>query len=209
MRRHARLNKLEQLATLVAPPKGAPSRDPFRDVTDEGWLAHFDAWGRDGFFDKEPDFPVALAWYRAALQTTVDTPAPDFESELADRPEERLRRWRHYGRAKQVARAWFWLADMYVRRLHGEPPVTETEFVQLAAWFEANATQLHQLSMPTQRLDLGNDKRTDTANLRHRIWHGPRAYGAGQLAEDLRQIKARYGERCAALKAGVATGASA
>lgn len=55
-----RLARLEDRAVEHAPPP-RPPRD------EEDFLVVFEHWGAEGHFDREPDFPKALALYRAAL----------------------------------------------------------------------------------------------------------------------------------------------
>ena len=59
MNMRKRLDRLEANARLRLPKEKA---DWF---TDEEWLAMYEKWGREGNFDREPDFPVALAWDKA------------------------------------------------------------------------------------------------------------------------------------------------
>ena len=63
----------------------------------------------------------------------------------------------------------------------------------MGAWFRTHEARLYDLSAPSQLLDLGGGRRTSTANVRYQLAQGPRATGAGELAEDLRQVRAKYG----------------
>src|SRR5262249_6493796 len=79
------------------------SLDDFLDrLTDLDWLTLFEQWEREGAFDGEPDFPVALDADRDALEQAAaltdppfDPPA-DFMPALADRPHLRLINWNVY-----------------------------------------------------------------------------------------------------------------
>jgi tetratricopeptide (TPR) repeat protein len=167
------------------------------ELTDEDWLEAFAAWGRHGYFEREADFPAALAAYRQALAETARAdppfyPPPDFLPQLS--PGRRRLRWRRAHHFPQVEAAWNWLAEMHNRRTDNLPPVTEAEFAHLARWFDENAERLKQSAAPSHLLDLGDGNRVALADLRSRIGKGPRALGAGQLAEDLRKLRARYGD---------------
>ena len=76
----------------------------------------------------------------------------------------------------------------------GVPLVTEAEFAELAEWFHENRSRLYQESLPSQLLDVGDGEKTSVADLRASAWNGPRAHGAGKLAEQLRGLKARFGD---------------
>jgi hypothetical protein len=196
MRLRSRLKKLQVIAAKIRPP------NELRGLSDEQWLTHFKAWDGEGLFDTEPDFPVALAWYDEALATTFDEPPATFEPLLAEQPTLRLEHWCSYGRAKAIDNAWLWLSEMLERVIQRKPPVTEAEFKVLAAWFEAHDSDLYQLSLPSQLLNLGNGKRTCIGNLRYGIRSGPRALGAGEVVEELRTVKECYGEQCERLMTG-------
>ncbi len=185
-----RLERLEGSCKLPASKSGAA-------FTDEDWLACFADLGLHGFFAGEPDFPTALAWYREAIEDARRKnppfdPPPDFQPHM-DEKRRRLewRRTRHY---PDVQGACLWLLEM-TRRVHdGKPSVTEAEFYELASWFNANDARLYRDSPPSQLLDLGDGRQTSNANIRWAISKGPRAIGAGEVAEQLRLLRARYGE---------------
>jgi hypothetical protein len=170
------------------------------NYTDEDWLELFAEWGRAGAFAAEPDFPVALAFYRDALARAkaqadppFDPPA-DFMPNMADMPDARLLNWRTRWRFPDVNAGWWWLSEMYDRVISGRPPVTEAEFGELGDWFAANDNRLYELSLPSQILDLGGGRKTSSANLRWGLTGGSRAKGAGKVAEDLRRLRTVYGE---------------
>jgi hypothetical protein len=168
-------------------------------MDEEGWLAAFEAWGRQGYFASEPDFAAALAGYRDALrraETRADPPweAPaEFMAHLAGRPDLRRHHWRSGDRFPELHAAWEWLAELACRVKDGVPPVSEAEFAQLAAWFGANDTRLYHGSLPSQCLELGDGRQTSNANLRYGLSKGPRQLGAGEVAADVRRLRARYG----------------
>jgi hypothetical protein len=51
--------------------------------------------------------------------------------------------WRHKGRFPKLHEAWDWLGEMLERNVAGVPPVGESEFADLAEWFEANRERLY------------------------------------------------------------------
>jgi hypothetical protein len=165
-------------------------------LSEEQWLEEFAAWGRQGLFAAEPDFPRALEEYRQALaaaQAQADPPwlpPDDFLPGLADLPHLRLGNWRDRTRFPAVWAGWSWLAEILDRVREGVPPVTEAEFAELAGWFHANDAWLYQRSLPSQLLD---SEQVCVGYLRYGVAQGPRASGAGALAEQLRRLKARYG----------------
>jgi hypothetical protein len=192
---HTRLKRLEVKARRV-PPAAA---DRWDDPSEEDWLELFEAWGQQGHFQKEPDFPTALAFYREALQRAMmqtdppfDAPA-DFMPTLTDLPALRRLNWRNQVRFPDVHAGWDWLMEMLRREQEGIPPVSAAEFEELAHWFEANESRLYQISSPAYSLDVGEGRAISLANLRYGLRQGVRASGAGELAEDLRRLRARYG----------------
>jgi hypothetical protein len=214
-----RVKRLENLA------KRGPEEKRSDPLTEEGWLERFESWGREGFFDREPDYPQALAFYRAAVQNAkaqADLPWDPPEDFLprAEAPY-RLFEWRHgsafrrvdaddnilpegtdvdgglirrFDRFPEVQQGWYWLAGMVKRRTDGVPPVTVAEFEKLASWFVANLDRLTALSRPSCLLEVGNGRKDSVINLRCKLDRGPRAWDAGVVAEQLRQVRTRYGE---------------
>ena len=82
---------------------------------------------------------------------------------------------------------------MLTRVVEGIPPVSETEFAELAAWFADHDAGLFAASHPSELLDVGGGRRVSCANVRYALAKGPRADGAGRVAEDVRQLRARHG----------------
>jgi hypothetical protein len=187
-----RLAQLEDQARSRPRPVTPP-------LDEDGWLATFERLGGRGTFDAEPDFPTALAYYRDALARAHASIDPPFDPPADFRPDDRLpfirlECWRTPSRFPDVCAGLEWLSEMLSRVTRGVPPVTEAEFHELAAWFRANDDRLHRLSLPTELLVVGSDRRTWCSNIRFFVTRGPRVEGAGQVAEDIRQLKARYPE---------------
>jgi hypothetical protein len=111
----------------------------------------------------------------------------------ADQPDLRRRNWRDGVRFPELHAAWLWLAEMARRVRDGVPPISEAEFAELAAWFWSNDARLFYPSLPSQLLELGDGRQTSNANVRHGLRKGPRVLGAGAVAEDVRRLRARYG----------------
>src|SRR5215831_15187995 len=90
-------------------------------LTEEGWLSLFEAWGREGHFSREPEFPEALAAYRAAVEQAQAgsdppfDPPPDFMPNTRDLPHLRLLNWRTQYRFPDVCRGLTWLFEMLER----------------------------------------------------------------------------------------------
>jgi hypothetical protein len=117
----------QRVASLTKRAKQLPQpATPEPDA--DAWLAWFEAWGRDGYFDNEPDFPLALGTYRQALADAKGSVDQGLNRDLLGLPA--------------VFRAWKWLAGMLRRRQRGEAPVTMREFDELAVWFERNAERM-------------------------------------------------------------------
>jgi hypothetical protein len=195
MTMRTRLKRLETAARRIP-----PARDHSDNRDDEDWLELFAVWGQDGRFDHEPDFPTALAFYQDAIQRAQAQtdppfdPPPDFLPNLRDAPHVRRRAWRNHGRFPEVYEGWDWLAAILLRVLDGVPPVSTAEFEELARWFSANEARLYQLSAPSYSLDVGAGRTLLLANLRYELRKGVRTSGSGQLAEDLRRLRTRFGE---------------
>jgi hypothetical protein len=216
----SRSQRREDLAQRAAPQENRPGQ-----ITEDEWLGLFESWGRQGWFDSEPDFPTALTFYRAALQKAQAQADPPWEPPVDFMPgaEEHRRRfeWRHGGvyqrvdadgnvlpegtdvkrglfrrcnRFPEVEQGWAWLVGMTQRRVKGVPPVTLAEFDELACWFEANREPLTALSRPSYLLEVGDGKTESVSNLCSKLEEGPRGWEAGEVAEQIRRLRARYGE---------------
>lgn len=107
----SRLNKLEKRVAEVVP------RDcDWRPRTAGDWLYCYEYFGRDGLFDGEPDFPIALDAFRR-----------DVESGATD---------------VGASTAWRWLGEMFDRVNQGKPPIRECEFHELAGWLRENESTM-------------------------------------------------------------------
>jgi hypothetical protein len=194
MRLRGRVTRLERAAR-----RSTSAVDALNWLAEEGWLEHFEALGRAGVFAREPDFPQALETYRAALRRAAAQTDPPFEPpadflpQLKDQPGLRLLQWRGPSRFPEVQVSWEWLAEMLDRMAGRRPPLTEAEYADLAAWFSDNAGRLDRASRPAGLLDLGGGRTAVLANLRYRLPRGARVVGAGELAEDIRRLRSRYG----------------
>jgi hypothetical protein len=217
----SRSQRREDLAQRAAPQENSPGH-----ITEEEWLSLFESWGREGFFDSEPDFPTALMFYRAALQKAKAQADPPWDPPDDFMPgEEGHRRrfeWRHGGvyqrvgadgnllpegtgvnrglfrrfsRFPEVEQGWQWLTGMTQRRAQSVPPLTLAEFEELACWFEVNRERLTALSRPSYLLEVGDGKTDSVSNLCSKLDEGPRGWEAGEVAEQIRRLRARYGEQ--------------
>jgi hypothetical protein len=190
-----RLKRLEDKARRVP----ASAEDPWDDLGDEEWLELFAAWGKEGHFAAEPDFTTALDFYRDALDRAkmqsdpLFDPPPDFMPNLSDSHHLRVLNWRSKVRFPDVHAGWDWLAEMLRRVQEGIPPVSAAEFRELADWFQANEARLYQLSASSYVLEVDTGRTVALTNLRYGLRQGVQAWGAGELAEDLRQVRMRYG----------------
>jgi hypothetical protein len=96
-----RLKPLEKLAKRAAQEE---NHQGYR--TDEEWLAEFESRGREGFFNSEPDFAKALAFYRDALRkakSQVDPPWDPPEDFMAGTARHRrLCEWRQGSEFRRV-----------------------------------------------------------------------------------------------------------
>jgi hypothetical protein len=190
-----------RVARLEGAARQAAATGPAEDgLTDEEWLAQFEAYGREGCFAAEPDFPAALAAYRRALEQAASQADPPFDPPagflpaLTDLPHLRLRNWRNPSRFPAVHAAWDGLAEMLGRVWQGTPPLTEAEFDELAAWFGGNQERLYRRWGPDGLIELGDGRRVSVSNIRYGLQGGPRVSGAGELAEDVRRLRALLSE---------------
>jgi hypothetical protein len=187
----SRLVRLQQ--TVVEDHQQAAALYP---LSPEQWLQRFLDWDAQGVFDHEPDFPLALAFFRSALEHAQAQaklpfdPSADSLRDNADLPHLRLLQRSNQVRFPAVQEGLDWLIEMAYRAQFGIPPLTEAEFRDLATWFEANCDRLRPLAGPSEVLLVGEGKRDSLANLRYRLRQGPRACGAGIFAQKLRWLRA-------------------
>lgn len=186
----SRLVRLQSQVTARPQPDDEP-----RDEDD--WLAVFEKLGRDGVFKAEPDFPLALACFRDALKRAKVSTDPPFDPppgfrEVEHHPDLRRQFWRSKERFPDLCEGLTWLGEILNRVCDSIPPVTEGEFQELAKWFQANDSRLCQL-FPIQLVDLNSGRCTSFISIRYFLARGPRVDGAGRLAEEIRQLRRRYG----------------
>ena len=167
----------EQLRDAFASGEWQGEKDPEGgDWSDEQYLQAFAAWGRLGCFAREPDFPAALENYRKAIsQAKAELSKPL----LSGSPDY----------SADMRRGWWWLMGMLGRLRTGILPVTEVEYRELVLWFLDNGNRLTELFKPSGLLDLGNGQWLSVANLEWNVQKGPRAYHAGEAAENLRRLR--------------------
>jgi hypothetical protein len=96
-------------------------------------------------------------------------------------------------RFPDVPVAYEWLMEILWRVQRGILPVTKSEFAEWGAWFEANAERLERLADSSGLFDVGAvaGRAAGMSGLRCGTDRGPR--GAGEVAEDIRQLRAQYG----------------
>jgi hypothetical protein len=140
-----------------------------RPETDAEWLAYIEELAGRGFFAREPDFPVALAIYRAAVEAA--------------------------GPGAKYLKEWEWIAEMALRIYGGKPAVTEVEYRELEQWFHQNADRVPV----NECLDLGGGRRVDRTYLRWKLKSGPRGGEATETVEYLRALRTVLGERRSAM----------
>jgi hypothetical protein len=187
-RRGSLVTRLGRLEGRPAAPR--PAEPDRRD--EAGWLAAFERLGREGYMDAEPDFPAALAEMRDALARARASTDPPFDPPsgfMPGHPNPHLRAecWRSAARFPELSAAMDWLFEMVGRVAEGEPPVSEAEFAELAAWFAAHDAEIAKV----EPLEAGGGHRVWCASVRDDLARGPRAIGSGRVAEDVRRLKAR------------------
>ena len=147
-----RLEKLE--AGLPLPPAGSPY-----------WLRAFEVIGAElGLTTREPDFPAALAAYRAQR--------PPYGTEEAGLLHDHL-------------------LELGQRALDGVPPCSAAVFADLAVWLVEHGGSLPTVNGWKKDLDLGDGTTTTLSGLTWRVARGAAAEGSGRLAETIRRFKAR------------------
>jgi hypothetical protein len=154
--RLARINTLEAIAAACPPPVRRPE-------TDAEWLAYIEELAGRGFFDREPDFPVALEIYRAAVEAA--------------------------GPGARYLKEWEWIAEMALRIYGGKPAVTEVEYREQEQWFRDNEHRIPD----DQPVDLGGGRRVSRSYVRCKLESGPRGREVTQVVEDLRALRAVLG----------------
>ena len=183
------------------------------------WLAAIEAMGRQGQFEHEPDFRKALAFYRNAIR---DPTAPaSYRHAGQSRPLPEPYRGRscvrvdacgniipdgvdvNHGVNCRVTSAadqgWQWLAGMALRVLGGVPPVSEAEFRELTDWLTDVLRTADSATFSVGVIEVGTAGAVSSQTTPFNLWmqmreEGPRGWGAGEQAEAVRRLRARYGE---------------
>lgn len=192
---------------LAALERRQPATEGVKYLDEEGlveWYAeHAD------LFANEPDFPTALALAREAVdRAKLSTEPPWIPPEEPRRippPHNSLMMQWYLYRSRwfpEASRAVGWLNEMDRRREHGVPPVSEAEYIELAAWFLANEKRLDAIAdtlASPNLLDVG--KIGDSWHrTRVRGWmvryglreDGPRGERSGETAETIRRLQVMY-----------------
>lgn len=106
------------------------------------------------------------------------------------------RGWSHRAyRFPRVREGWYWLAGMAIRLWDDIPPVTESEFDALKGWLQTNQARIESLSMEKPYMvDLGWGILSLVTLLGEMDRGGGRGVHAGEQAEAVRQLRARWGE---------------
>ncbi len=186
-----RSRRLQRIASCVRSIR--PATTEF-DPDDDEWLLLFENAYHLGQFAHEPDFPVALAFYRSALEAAHRQTDPPFDpppGHLRGHPLRRRQRdWRNQFRFPDVWAGFDWLGELATRSAHGIPPVTEAEYHELASWLIAHAERLQARTGSSGGIPLADGRFETVSGLLHDISKGPRVDGAGNVAETIRQVKA-------------------
>jgi hypothetical protein len=198
------LRKLEDAA--VAKARSIRPK-PFDEAD---WLDWFAREGKAGRFKHEPDFPAAFAMLKDELVKAKASTDPPFEPPEDFQPDPRwphIRRenWRRWpGHFPKLIEALDWLFEMETRLTQGIPPCSEAEHAELAAWFAEHEAGLDAVAKQGNRdglMSVGDGQRVTCSHVRFYLRDGPRGEGSGRVAEEIRQLKSRYGEQAKALMA--------
>lgn len=147
-----RLAKLD--AGLPLPPAGAPY-----------WLRSFEVIGAElGLAAREPDFPAALAAYRAQR--------PPYGTEAAGVLHDHL-------------------CELGRRALDGVPACSAAEFAQLAAWLAEHGATLPTVNGWKKDIEVGGGETATLSGLAWQVARGVTADGSGEVAETIRRLKAK------------------
>ena len=174
------------------------------------WLDWFVREGKAGRFAHEPDFSAALAMLKdelAKAKVAVDPPfVPPEDFQPRPRwPHIRRENWRRWpGHFPKLIEALDWLFEMQNRVAQGTPPCSESEHAELAAWFAKYESRLDAIAKQSNRdglMSVGDGRRVTCSHVRFWLQDGPRCEGSGRVAEEIRQLKAGYGEQAKALLA--------
>jgi hypothetical protein len=187
--------------------------------TAQVWLVAFEAMGRDGQLDDEPDFAQALAYYRDA----VSNPAPRFYYRHAGQLMELPHSYKGesyirladdgtvlpdgadasqgvWSRVFSAAdEGWSWLAGIMLRVANGGLPVTVTEYQELTDWLDHRLRSLDVLAFERRLIDVRTAGGSSCLMTPFNLWlimrdRGPRNAGAAQQADVVRRLQKQYGE---------------
>jgi hypothetical protein len=141
----------------------------------------------------ETDVPRAAALLREALARARAAGDPPYDPppEYAPTTPSRGGLWRG-AKFPEVRELVGWLDEMFSRSGRGEPPTTEAEFGELAAWLAANEDRLRALATGGY-VSPGGDEKVPLWYVTAGARRGPRAGGAGVAAHWMRGLRATYG----------------
>ncbi len=155
----------------------------------EDALAAFEKLGQEGYFDDEPDFPIALAEFRSALRSD-DATRPPADYQPWESKRRRTEAWLDTKTRKQLE----WLFEIRDRVRKGLPPLTAAEWNSLETWIENNA----DLVPIGERLQPWPREMpwivVSASYLRIFFRGGWRQRSAGVMAEQVRQLRARFSD---------------
>jgi hypothetical protein len=211
--------RIRALESGLAKRLEQPVRTDQAPGTGPEWLAAFEAMGREGQFEHEPDFPRALAFYREAIR---DATAPAYFRHAGQpRPLPEPYRGRSFVRVdaggniisdgvdvnhgvncrvtSAADEGWQWLAGMALRVQCGIPPVSEAEFQELTDWLTDVLRYTDSATFSGGVLDVGTAGAASSQTTPFHLWmqmreEGPRGLAAGEQAEAVRRLRARYSE---------------
>jgi hypothetical protein len=143
------------------------------------------------FMPGEEEHRCQFEWRHGGLYRRLDADG----NVLPERTDVNRGLFRRFTRFPEVEQGWQWLAGMTQRQAQGVPPLTVAEFEELACWFKANRERLDALWRPSYLLEVGDGKRDSVMNLGSMLDEGPRGWKAGEIAAQIRRLRARYGEK--------------
>ena len=103
------------------------------------------------------------------------------------------------GNDQRINEARCWPLEMVDRWLKGIPSCTPAQWAELTAWFDANLERLQQataVNWPASHIDIDGHQVLPGVirNAIHVIppWGGPKAFGSGRTAEDVRRLRQMF-----------------
>jgi len=161
-------------------------------ASDAAWVAALEAAAAEGRYPFGPDYARAVAALRAAAAADPLGPPPGW-FEPGRSPPDRFMAWCRSRPRPGVEATRAWAAELLLRALGGTPPVTDAEFERLAAWVRANEMRLRTLADTDGLVPLGDGSGAVLDGVLAALGRGPRWPGAGEVAEIMRRLRARYG----------------